>query len=74
LKNNAAYALKNVNFTEATKGVDKNNSAATTEAYFNAMNHVCVDRTDGKWKGKLEGVGVWTDEHCEKMINSLRVD
>ena len=74
LKNNAAYAIKNVNFTEATKGVDKNNSAATTEAYFNAMDNVCVDRTDGKWKGKLEGVGVWTDEHCEKMINSLRVD
>lgn len=74
LKNNTAYAIKNVNFTEATKGVDKNNSVAITEAYFNAMNDVCVDRTDGKWNGKLEGVGVWTDEHCEKMIISLRVD
>jgi hypothetical protein len=29
---------------------------------------------DNKWKGKLNGVGVWTDEHCEKMIQSLRVD
>jgi glyoxylase-like metal-dependent hydrolase (beta-lactamase superfamily II) len=74
LKNNAAYALKNVNFTEATRDVDINNSAGITEAYFNAMTDVCVDRTDGKWKGKLEGVGVWTDEHCEKMIISLRVD
>lgn len=74
LKNNAAYAVKNINFTEATRNVDKNNNAAVTEAYFNAMKDVCVDRTDGEWKDKLEGVGVWTDEHCEKMIISLRVD
>ncbi|HEX2304959.1 MAG TPA: MBL fold metallo-hydrolase [Nitrososphaeraceae archaeon] len=74
LKNNAGYAISNVNFTEATKNVDKNNTAAVTEAYFNAMTGVCVDKTDGKWKGKLQGVGVWTDEHCEKMIISLRND
>ena len=53
LKNNAPYAIKNVNFTEATKGVDKNNSAELTKTYFNAMDDVCVDRTDGKWKGRL---------------------
>jgi hypothetical protein len=38
------------------------------------MTDVCVDRTDGKWKGMLQGVGVWTDEHCEKMIISTRND
>ena len=27
-----------------------------------------------KWEGRLQGVGVWTDEHCEKMIQSVRVD
>jgi glyoxylase-like metal-dependent hydrolase (beta-lactamase superfamily II) len=74
LKRNAEYALSNVNFTEATKSADKNNTAAVTEAYFNAMTDVCVDKTDGKWKNKLAAVGVWTDEHCEKMIISLRVD
>src|SRR4026209_1763952 len=74
LKNNAGYAISNVNFTEATKNADKSNSAAVTEAYFNAMTDVCVDRTDGKWTGKLQGVGVWTDEHCEKMIISIRND
>ena len=25
-------------------------------------------------QGKLKGVGVWTDEHCERMIISERVD
>jgi glyoxylase-like metal-dependent hydrolase (beta-lactamase superfamily II) len=74
LKNNAAYAISNVNFTEATKNADKSNNAAVTEAYFNAMTDVCVDRIDGKWEGKLQGVGVWTDEHCEKMIISIRND
>jgi glyoxylase-like metal-dependent hydrolase (beta-lactamase superfamily II) len=74
LKNNAAFAISNVNFTEATKNADKNNNAAVTEAYFNAMTDVCAQRTDGNWKDKLQGVGVWTDEHCEKIIISLRND
>ncbi|HEY7695912.1 MAG TPA: MBL fold metallo-hydrolase [Nitrososphaeraceae archaeon] len=74
LKNNARFAISNVNFTEATKNTDKSNNAAVTEAYFNAMTDVCADRTNGNWKGKLQGVGVWTDEHCEKMIISLRND
>jgi glyoxylase-like metal-dependent hydrolase (beta-lactamase superfamily II) len=74
LRDNAGFAISNVNFTEATKNADKSNNAAVTEAYFNAMTDVCADRTDGNWKDKLQGVGVWTDEHCEKMIISLRND
>ena len=74
LKNNAGFAISNVNFTEATKNADKTNNAAITEAYFNAMTDVCAQRTNGNWKDKLQGVGVWTDEHCEKMIISLRND
>lgn len=74
LKNNAGFAISNVNFTEATKNADKSNNAAVTEAYFNAMTDVCAERTDANWKDRLQGVGVWTDEHCEKMIISLRND
>ena len=74
LKNYSQFALANVNFTDATKNIDKQNNAAVTEAYFNALTNVCVDKTEEKWKGKLQGVGVWTDEHCEKMIQSLRVE
>lgn len=54
LKNNAEFAIGNVNFTEATKNADKNNSAAVTEAYFNAMTDVCAESTDGNWKDKLQ--------------------
>ena len=74
LKNNSQFSLTNVNYTEATKNIDKQNNAASTEAYFNALIDVCVDKMNNKWKDKLNGVGVWTDEHCEKMIQSLRVD
>ena len=74
LKNNSQFALANVNFTDVTKNIDKQNNAAVTEAYFNALTNVCVEKTEEKWKGKLQGVGVWTDEHCEKMIQSLRVE
>ena len=74
LKNYSQFALANVNYTEVTKNIDKQNNAATTEAYYNALTDVCVNKMDNKWKGKLNGVGVWTDEHCEKMIQSTRVD
>jgi glyoxylase-like metal-dependent hydrolase (beta-lactamase superfamily II) len=74
LKNNSQFAINNVNFTQVTENIDKQNNAAVTEAYFNALTNVCVDKTDEKWEGSLQGVGVWTDEHCEKMIQSVRVD
>ena len=74
LKNSSQFAIENINFTQVTKNIDKQNNAAVTEAYFNALTNVCVDKTDEKWKGILQGVGVWTDEHCEKMIQSVRVD
>ena len=74
LKNNSQFAINNVNFTQVTENIDKQNNAAVTEAYFNALTSVCVDKTEEKWKGRLQSVGVWTDEHCEKMIQSVRVD
>jgi glyoxylase-like metal-dependent hydrolase (beta-lactamase superfamily II) len=72
LRENAMAALNEVNFTEATRGVQGSN--AMTEAYFNALTKSCAGKIDAKWQGELEGVGVWTDEHCEKMIISTRVD
>ena len=72
LRENAIAALNEVNFTESTRGVQGSN--AMTEAYFNALTKSCADKIDAKWQGRLEGVGVWTDEHCEKMIISTRVD
>ena len=68
LKNYSQFAINNVNFTEVTENIDKQNNAAVTEAYFNALTDVCVDKAEEKWKGKLQGVGVWTDEHSEKII------
>ena len=65
-------AFNEVNRTEVIQGI--NGSSATTEAYFNALTQSCADKVDAKWQGKLEGVGVWTDEHCERMIISERVD
>lgn len=72
LRENAKNALNEVNYTQVTQGI--NGSNAMTEAYFNALTKSCVDKIDAVWQGKLEGVGVWTDEHCERMIISERVD
>ena len=72
LSENAMAALNEVNRTEVTQGI--NGSNAMTEAYFNALTKSCADKIDAEWQGKLEGVGVWTDEHCERMIISARVD
>jgi glyoxylase-like metal-dependent hydrolase (beta-lactamase superfamily II) len=72
LRENAMAALNEVNRTEVTQGI--NGSNAITEAYFNALTKSCADKIDAEWQDKLEGVGVWTDEHCERMIISERVD
>jgi glyoxylase-like metal-dependent hydrolase (beta-lactamase superfamily II) len=72
LRENAMAAFGEVDFAEATQGVEGGN--AMTEVYFNALTKSCADKIDAKWQGELEGVGVWTDEHCEKMIISVRVD
>ncbi|HJU34933.1 MAG TPA: MBL fold metallo-hydrolase [Nitrososphaera sp.] len=72
LRENAMAALNEVNFTEATQGVNGTN--ARTEAYFNALTKSCADKIDSKWQDILEGIGVWTDEHCERMLISVRVD
>lgn len=72
LRENAMAALNEVNYTEVTQGI--NGSNAITEAYFNALTESCAEKIDTDWQGKLEGVGVWTDEHCERMIISERVD
>ncbi len=73
LRKNAVTALNEVNYTEVIKGIN-GSSSATTEAYFNALTKSCADNIDAKWQAKLEGVGVWTDEHCERMIISESVD
>ncbi|MGH9975948.1 MAG: MBL fold metallo-hydrolase, partial [Nitrososphaeraceae archaeon] len=72
LPENAMAALNEVNRTEVIQGI--NGSNAITEAYFNALTKSCADKIDAEWQGRLEGVGVWTDEHCERMIISERVD
>jgi glyoxylase-like metal-dependent hydrolase (beta-lactamase superfamily II) len=72
LRENAMAAINEVNRTEVTQGI--NGSNAITEAYLNALTKSCADKIDANWQGKLEGVGVWTDEHCERMIISTRVD
>ncbi len=57
LKINSQFALTNVNFTEATENIDKQNNAAVTEAYFNALTDICVNKMENKWKDKLNGMG-----------------
>ena len=72
LRENAIAAFNEVNRTQVIQGINGTN--AITEAYFNALTKSCADKIDAEWQGKLEGVGVWTDEHCERMIISERVD
>jgi hypothetical protein len=34
----------------------------------------CTDLTVEAWKGRLGGIEVWTNGHCQQVINALRVD
>lgn len=42
---------------------DENETFFEYTGYFNALTKSCAEKIDSEWQGKLEGAGVWTDEH-----------
>ena len=44
------------------------------DTYLNEVAQKCADATIENWKVRLAGVDVWTNRHCQQIINALRVD
>ena len=71
---NAAKALQTVDFNAIAAEVGFSNVWLLFDTYLNAVSEECTKLTEEKWIGRLGAVDVFTQSHCDKLIESLRID
>ena len=71
---NAQTALKTVDFMGIAKQTGFENLSLLFDTYLKAVSQKCADLTVPKWVDKLGGVDVWTESHCFKVVEALRID
>ena len=74
IERNAVAALKSVDFYGVASRIGTQNLARLFDTYLNEVAQKCADATVENWKARLAGVDVWTNRHCQQIINALRVD
>lgn len=50
------------------------NGYGLMDIYFNKVVCEAAQTVKSKWVGKLQGAGIWSCEHAEKMMTALRMD
>ena len=71
---NAAKALQTVDFNAIAAEVGFSNVWLLFDTYLDAVGKECARLTEEKWIGILGAVDVFTQSHCDKLIESLRID
>lgn len=71
---NAATALQTVDFNAIAADVGFQNPWLLFDTYLNAVNQECTKLTEEKWASRLGGVDVFTESHCDRLVESLRID
>jgi len=71
---NAATALQTVDFNMIAGEVGFGNPWLLFDTYLNAVGEECARLTELKWVGLLGAVDVFTKSHCDRVVESLRID
>ncbi|MFQ5969183.1 MAG: MBL fold metallo-hydrolase [Nitrososphaerales archaeon] len=71
---NAATAFQTVDFFAIAEQTGFENSWLLFDTYLEAVIQSCTDATVPHWIDRLGGVDVFTDDHCFKIAESLRID
>ena len=71
---NSQAALKSVDFMGIAKQTGFENLSLFFDTYLKAVAQKCADLTVPKWIDRLGGVDVWTQSHCFKVVEALRID
>lgn len=71
---NAQTALQTVDFMAIASETGFENLALLFDTYLNAVNRKCADLTEPKWINRLGGVDVWTEGHCGRVVEALRIN
>ena len=71
---NAAKALQTVDFSAIAAEIGFSNVWLLFDTYLNAVSEECAKLTEEKWINRLGAVDVFTKSHCDKLVESLRID
>ena len=71
---NAAAALQSVDFAEIAGAVGFENPWNLFDTYLDAVALECTVNTLSKWESRLGGADIFTESHCARLIESLRID
>ena len=71
---NAAKALQTVDFNAIAAEIGFSNVWLLFDTYLNAVSEECTKLTEEKWINRLAAVDVFTKSHCDKLVESLRID
>lgn len=74
IQTNAVKALQTVDFFKIAGEVGFENQWLLFDTYLDELTNECVEATLKKWNDKLGGADVFTDGHCARIIESLRLD
>ncbi|MCJ8314150.1 MAG: MBL fold metallo-hydrolase [Saccharospirillaceae bacterium] len=74
IQTNAVTSLKTVDFNAIAGEIGFANPWLLFNTYLDALADKCTKLTEDKWVTKLGGVDIFTFSHCEKVIESLRID
>eukprot|EP00300_Choanocystis_sp_HF-7_P002591 c11957_g1_i1.p1 GENE.c11957_g1_i1~~c11957_g1_i1.p1 ORF type:complete len:425 (+),score=87.72 c11957_g1_i1:301-1575(+) len=70
----AQTAMSRVSFVDVGLIVGFQNLWLTFQTYVDTVGELCVDLVLAKWRGRLGAVDVFTRTHCDRLVESLRID
>ncbi|MCL1127877.1 MBL fold metallo-hydrolase [Shewanella surugensis] len=74
ITDNAASALQTTNFGAIVTEFGQKNPWLLYEKYLDTAAQTCSELTLDTWADQLAAVDVFTKSHCDKMVESLRID
>ena len=74
IQSNAIQALFSVDFFAIARETGFENSWLLFDTYLDAVAEECAELTLAEWLGHLGGADIWTFQHCNVVIESLRID
>jgi glyoxylase-like metal-dependent hydrolase (beta-lactamase superfamily II) len=74
LERNVVKALQTVQYGDALNRTGYDNPFLTVDVYFRDIVQQCAQLTLQQWRGRLAGVDVWVNSHCQRMAYWLRLN
>lgn len=71
---NAATAIQTVDFMAVAAEVGFANPWLLFDTYLDEVSQTCAELTEPNWIDKLGGVDIFTESHCFRLIESLRIN